>query len=219
MSIMQRLRAAARRIPCGTLLLAAVAIGLQFSPSMCGPLQYDRAAIQGGEWWRVITCHLTHTSFDHLVWDVGTLLLLGWLCELENRRRWAICVGLSAIGIPAAIWWLLPELQTYRGLSGIDSALFVLVAVNVLLRSLREESRTSAVVAGLLLTGFVAKTCYELATGVTLFVDSVTAGMTPIPLAHVVGAVVGLVVGTATWRALLAATALPLRVKRLSFKH
>jgi hypothetical protein len=43
--------------------------------------------------------------------------------------------------------------------------------------------------------GFAAKVAFEMVTGGTLFVDSTAAGMTPVPLAHIVGGLVGLACG------------------------
>jgi hypothetical protein len=45
--------------------------------------------------------------------------------------------------------------------------------------------------ASALLLGFVGKLGYEVATGQALFVDIQASGMVPVPLAHAVGAVVG----------------------------
>ncbi len=191
MTVLPHLRAAARRLPCVSLLLAGIAVGVQLCPSWQTWLQYDRAAIADGQLWRIVTCHLTHCSFDHLVWDVGVLLVLGCLCEMDDRRRWMRCVTLTVVLIPAALWVLMPALQTYRGLSGIDSALFVLLAASILKDSLATGRRFWAGATVVLLCGFVAKAAFEFLTAQTLFVDSAASGMVPIPLAHIVGGIVG----------------------------
>jgi hypothetical protein len=85
----------------------------------------------------------------------------------------------------------MPALDTYRGLSGIDSALFTLLATRVLHESIALKDRPQAILAGVILALFVAKTAYEWTTGATLFVDSAAANMLPIPLAHVMGGLVG----------------------------
>jgi hypothetical protein len=50
---------------------------------------------------------------------------------------------------------------------------------------------------GLAITAFAAKLLYETTTGATLFVNSPAAGFVPLPLVHLVGGCVGLVVGLA----------------------
>jgi hypothetical protein len=47
---------------------------------------------------------------------------------------------------------------------------------------------------GRVATGFIGKLGWELATGSTLFVYSVAANFTPLPLSHVVGGIVGVLV-------------------------
>ena len=34
-------------------------------------LQYDRAALAAGEWWRLVTAHLVHLGWDHLALNVA----------------------------------------------------------------------------------------------------------------------------------------------------
>ncbi len=154
-------------------------------------LQYDRAAIAEGQFWRVATCHLTHWSADHLFWDAVTFVALAAICWAESRRATLACLTVSAAAIPAAVWLLMPDMPTYRGLSGLDSALFALLAAMLIRRGAADRDWRPAALAGGLATAFALKTAFELVTGATMFVDSTAAAMVPIPLAHVVGAVVG----------------------------
>lgn len=196
MSIVGKAAAAVSRLPGCSLLLAGAAGVLWCFPRALDVLQYDRGALAAGQFWRVVTCHLTHCSFDHLLWDAGVLLLLGWLCEQRDRRQWLFCVFLSAVTIPWAIWTLVPELRTYRGLSGVDSALFVMIAVTILSENLAARRTLQASATALVIIGFVAKTAFEVVTAQTVFVDSTAAAMVPVPLAHIVGGIVGL---TSVW--------------------
>ena len=47
----------------------------------------------------------------------------------------------------------------------------------------------------MLLTGLIAKITYETITGQTIFVSNNHSGMVPVPLAHLVGGVVGTGIG------------------------
>jgi rhomboid family GlyGly-CTERM serine protease len=174
-------------LPSTSLLIVLAAALVQLSPELASLLQYDRAALAEGQWWRIATCHLTHWSLDHLFWDAAALLFLGACCELANRSAMLRCVAVAALAIPLAIAWLMPELRYYRGLSGLDSALFVLLAGNLLRDTLAARRRDGVAIACALLLAFAAKTAFECLTGQTLFVDSSSATMTPIPLAHVIG--------------------------------
>ena len=106
----------------------------------------------------------------------------------------------SGVVIALSLWCVAAQVAEYRGLSGIDSAVFAYVAI-ALARDARAANRYSLVgLVGLLLAGFGAKMVYELATGNTLFVDSDRGRFTPLPLVHLVGAAVGLVLAAINGR-------------------
>lgn len=161
-------------------------------PGMSQHLVFDRAAV-AAEPWRVLTGHFVHASLDHFAWDVGAFVVLCLLAESIGRWRCVVCVGASALLVPAVLVCALPGLTSYCGLSGIDSALFSLVAAALLRRSSGE--RAAGVLTALLSVLFVVKLGYECSTGATLFVDPVGIAPTPVPLAHVVGAAVGAACG------------------------
>lgn len=178
------------RLPA-SLLLALPALFFQI-PGWAGRLQLDFAAVSRGELWRWVTCHWTHWSLDHLVWDLGAFLLLAALCECRGGRRALLAaVASAALLIPAVLWISMPAMGSYRGLSGIDSALFVLAAVLVF----REEpgKRPLAVLA---VAAFLAKALYESAAGEALFTEP-AGSFVPAPLAHLAGGVCGLLAGAA----------------------
>jgi rhomboid family GlyGly-CTERM serine protease len=175
-----------------SLVLSCVTVGVALIPGAAEWLQFDRGAVAAGECWRIITGHFVHWNGDHLFWDLAVFALLGALCE--GRNRWQIVAVLAIAGllISAALWIFLPDCETYRGLSGIDSALFALVAANFL-RDQWQEKRWGCVIAiAALFVGLIAKIIFELVTGTTLFVNSPAAGFEPLPLVHIVGAAVGL---------------------------
>ena len=191
-------RAAARQGPIAALLLAGGTILLQLSPALAARLDYDRAAVVGGQWWRILTGHWVHWSGDQLFWNVACFAALGIAVEGLGRGRFLACVAASAVAISAALLWLRPELLVYRGLSGISSALVAMLAVALLREKLESrEWRWLAAVAVLSL-GFLAKTSFELVTGATLFVDSAAVGAPPVPLAHIAGGALGMVFGFAS---------------------
>lgn len=180
-------------LPFVTLLLSMAAGMFWLMPHAASRLEYERTAIAAGEWWRIFTCHWTHFSADHLLWDVGAFALLGAICERRSRAVLVRCVVVSAISISAAVWVFLPHLRSYRGLSGIDSALLVMMAINLLRCHGRSSGRRAmAAVVGAVLVLFIGKIAVEFMSDMTLFVDSAAAGMVPVPLAHLAGAGAGL---------------------------
>ncbi|MEO7412333.1 MAG: rhombosortase [Opitutaceae bacterium] len=174
------------RLPFITLTLAAAAIAIHLVPGLPGHLEFDRVAIGHGEIWRWLTGHLTHFESNHLTWDLGVLLLLGSTAERESHRRFVRTVLWSAAAISAAVWWWQPHLQHYRGLSGVDSALFGLVAGALL----RRGNVFNAFVGTAALLGIGGKSVFEIATGATVFAAG--TAYVPVPLAHLIGLAVGL---------------------------
>ena len=156
-----------------TLSLTLLAIAAALLPGSALELQ------RGGAPWRIVTCHFTHFTFEQLAWDALVLLALGIACE--KRAGFRATLLASAIVVPLAVLAFAPDVSTYRGLSGIDSALFALL--------LMSEWRRSWPIA----VAFVAKIVIEMTTGSTLFVSG--AAFAPVPIAHVAGAVCGVV----TW--------------------
>ena len=180
-----------------TIVLALISLAVSRSPAAMTWLEFDRVAVTTGQWWRLLSGHLTHWNGEHVLWDAGVFLALGVLCERIDRRRFAACFLGSALVIPAVVWFASPEILVYRGLSGIDSAMFILVAVTVLRTQWASRDWLWVLLAAGLLIAFVVKTGFEQATGGTLFVNSAAAGFIVIPAAHTAGAAVGAIVGLA----------------------
>lgn len=148
---------------------------------------FDRAAISRGEWWRWITGHLVHSSSTHALWDIAALGLICWLmersagqcCRVRVKMGLAAATGMLAVNV--CLWWCLPQLDRYCGLSGMLNCLFV-VALAGLWRERRHPLIASVALA------FPLKLALDIATGQSLFVAMQWAS---VPEAHVAGAVGG----------------------------
>jgi len=177
--------AAATRTGGASLLLTVFAMIIPLAGQRTVTLlQFDRAAIGAGEIYRLVTSHWTHWSGDHLLWDVATFLILGIACERRDRARMLATTLLAALVMPAGLLILQPTLQIYRGLSGLDSALFALLCVLIA----RERSVAWMAIP---IAAFFIKTMIELSTQSAIFVDTASAHFTPVPLAHLFGAGIG----------------------------
>ena len=188
----------ARRIPCASLLLSMAAAFIFLCPSLGAHLEYNRAAIAAGEIWRLFSGHWVHYGFDHFFWDVLAFGFLAAACERRSRPRLFMCVTASALAISLSVWFGMSGMNAYRGLSGIDSALLVLLFMELWSEARCSGQPTQIVIPAACLIAFVCKVSYELATGDTIFVKSLGSGMVGVPLAHVAGAAVGFLVGLAT---------------------
>jgi rhomboid family GlyGly-CTERM serine protease len=154
------------------------------------------------EAWRYLTCHWVHWNGDHLLWSAGAFLVLSVATEDISRRLYGVCVLISAMVISIGLRFASPEVATYGGLSGIDSALFGLLAVSIIRESISARRWTGAILVGLFSAGFAAKIGFEMTTGGAVFV-SATSAMVPVPLAHILGAATGSIIGLAHNRSAL----------------
>ncbi|NOY42897.1 MAG: rhombosortase [Planctomycetes bacterium] len=179
-----------RRVPV-TSSIAVAAIIVAVFPSLANLLQYDRAAIEGGEFWRLATCYLTHWNADHLTWDLLMFLVLGGACEIRNPLRMRTSLLAGIVAVSALVYLAFPDITTYRGLSGLDTAMFTLLATGLLCEAWRERNTLQTLATGGLLLALSAKTVYEAVTGQTLFVDQQAADFVPLVYDHIAGAAVG----------------------------
>lgn len=185
----------ARRIPRASLLLSTAAAFIFLLPSLAAQLQYDRVAIAAGEIWRLVSGHWVHYSFDHFFWDVLAFGFLGLACERRSRSRFLACVIASAFAISLSVWFCLPGMRVYGGLSGVDSALFALLVVELWNEGIRARNLGQVTMAAACLAAFLFKISFELLTGNNVFVQNLESGTVGVPLAHIAGVTIGLLVG------------------------
>ena len=189
-------------LPIRTLCLGAATVVVAALPGVSESLQLEAGLTAVLEPWRLLTGHFAHWSVDHLVWDLLVFVVLASVWEREAAAAWGesakepwLCVVVAALLISFAVLLVPTTPMPYRGLSGIDSALFVALALRFFGRARQAGRKGLALALAALLGLFVAKVGYEAATGLTLFVDSAAAGFQPVPLAHLVGGAVGCAFG------------------------
>jgi rhomboid family GlyGly-CTERM serine protease len=181
------------RIPV-TLTIGLMAIVIASVPSAGEMLQFHRAEIAAGEIWRLASGHLTHWNVEHVQWDLLMFVVLGAACERRNPRRMWFCLIAAATSVSILIFCLFPSIEAYRGLSGIDTALFMLLAIDLMRDRQRQQSGMFGIVICGLLVGFVAKTAYEAITGHAFFVDHNSAGFRLLVWDHIAASVVGVII-------------------------
>lgn len=133
----------------------------------------------------LVTCHLLHWSVQHFVWDALAFVALGAACAKRDLAATVITLAAAIFVIPLAVTAFAPEVAVYRGLSGLDSALFALLLVQV-------RSR----LAWFCGVAFLGKIAFEVMTGAALFASNMGEGVVAVPVAHVAGALVGTITAT-----------------------
>jgi len=198
-SIRQRL---APWVPALVLSTAAVALG--FGEEAARDLfRYERVGLQAGELWRLVTAHLVHLGWGHLLLNLAGLLLTRLLLDDALRTvDWFAASLAAALAIDAGLYFIAVGIDWYVGLSGVLHGLLAAGAV-ALLRPDRElvPERGDAAAAGiapprdatlgaLLAAGLVAKLLWEQAVGPLPTSESASGGPVVVA-AHLYGAAGG----------------------------
>jgi rhomboid family GlyGly-CTERM serine protease len=96
-------------------------------PQLSQVLQYDRAAVAAGEWWRLLSDNFVHLGYWHLLFNVLSLALLVLLCpERLSPMEWLRRLVVVGIGMSVCLYFFVPSVNTYVGLSGLIYGLFAL---------------------------------------------------------------------------------------------
>ncbi len=174
----------------GAAALVASALALGASP-WAEPLFASRSGLGAGELWRLLTGSLVHGTAGHLARDVSIFVLVGSMLEPRLGRAYPLLL-LPALALPPVVVLLHhPELEHYAGLSAvIQTQLFALVVWE--LRSGRRATWVPLLGAAIL-----GKQVYEAATGTLLFPMDLGPNGHAVPVAHLAGAIVGLLGGVA----------------------
>jgi rhomboid family GlyGly-CTERM serine protease len=166
-------------------VLAALLVALFVAgPDVLAVLRYERAAVLGGEAWRLVTAHLVHFDLAHLAWNLAGLALVWFLfAQSFTPRGWLIILIASTVAIDLGFLCVERRLEWYVGFSGV---LHGCMAAGLVAWLRTERDALTALVAAL----FAAKLAWEHAVGPLPF----TAGTMTLPVvyqAHTYGAIGG----------------------------
>ena len=149
--------------------------------------ELTRATSLGSQLFQIYSAHFCHFSVSHFFWDTFAFVLLTAFIEQKERNKILILIALSP-SMSLYFWVFSAELYSYRGLSGIDSGLMGILCVVYLKRGGKD-----AVIGLGLLFLFLLKNGIEMYCSEALFVQE--AGFVNMPEMHLLGFLLGLVVG------------------------
>ena len=175
-------------------MLALALAVIQAIPDASAWLRYDRAGVEQGELWRILTANFIHLGWGHLVLNAAGLLAIAWLfAEDYSLGEWIVVLLVCSVVTSLGLYLLNPEIHWCVGMSGALHGLFVAGAVALLF----DEPRLGV---GLLL-GVAVKIAYEQFAGAMPFSEGIVGGAV-VTDAHLWGALGGLAaaLGVRLWR-------------------
>lgn len=143
--------------------------------------RYERNAIEGGEYWRLLSGHLVHLGLGHLWPNLAALAIIGLLFEDVFRSAdWLRIGAASAAAIDLGLYVLEPNVEWYVGLSGVLHGYVAAGAIALLAR----REKLGAVLA----IAVAAKLIFEQVAGPVPF-TAASVGGPVVVAAHLYGVV------------------------------
>lgn len=149
--------------------------------------EWSSTAIQGGEFWRLLTGHWVHLGLNHLLLNLAGLMVTGLLFTRHPPLpMWISYLIIAQLAISSGLFLVAPELAWYRGFSGSLHGLLVFTA----LYNLRMDTRWSLIVLVFILLKLAMENFLYPPVG-----ENPLIGGHVIVQSHWLGALTGLIAG------------------------
>jgi rhomboid family GlyGly-CTERM serine protease len=162
-----------------------------FEDNVINALVYERHSIAQYELWRLITGHFFHSNINHLLLNIGGVLLI-WSLHGQHYKtlEYAVFFTFSALFTGLCLYFLSPDIKSYVGLSGVLHGIFVWGVIY--------DIRKKISGAWVLLLGVIGKLLYEQMYGAEEAIKTLIEAPVAID-AHLWGAISGLLFALLLW--------------------
>lgn len=145
---------------------------------------FDRAQIESGSYWSLLSGHFVHSDVQHLIWNLVALVLLGAVIERRSVTIFWTSLLFSIGVVDVGLYWAMPWLNQYCGLSAVLNTLWV-VALGLIWRETRSWIVPLLGLAGL------CKLTVEMSNHTAIFTDT---AWPPLAESHLAGQIAGLLI-------------------------
>ena len=116
-------------------------------------LRFERDAIVGGDFYRLLTAHFVHLNWVHALMNIAAAVI-GWVLFRDSlsNLQWILSIAVCGLVI-SLLLFTVPQLHWYVGFSGIVHGL--------MLQGLVFEKRLRLVEKSVVITALLAKVAYE----------------------------------------------------------
>jgi rhomboid family GlyGly-CTERM serine protease len=148
--------------------------------------RFSRELVAQGDVWLLFSGHIVHMNWSHWWLNMAGLAIVAFFFSSHaSFRQWAVVILISACVINAGLWWWMPDIHYYVGLSGVLHGLFLYGA----LREIRFYPASGYVLTAVL----IAKLSWEFFNGALPGSEEMAGGRV-LTEAHLLGAIGGVLV-------------------------
>lgn len=153
--------------------------------------RFNRGLVEQGHVWLLFSGHIMHLNWSHWALNMAGLGIVAFFFSPHaSFKQWLAVIVASACVINIGIWFFLPGINSYVGLSGILHGLFLYGALR--------EIRFYPVSGYVLTTVLIAKLLWEFFHGALPGSEQMTGGRV-LTEAHLLGAIGGILVWSVEW--------------------
>ena len=153
--------------------------------------RFNRELVEQGHVWLLFSGHIMHLNWSHWALNMAGLGIVAFFFSPHaSFKQWLTVIVVSACVINVGIWFYLPEIRSYVGLSGILHGLFLYGALR--------EIRFYPLSGYVLTTVLIAKLLWESFHGALPGSEQMTGGHV-LTEAHLLGAIGGILVWSVEW--------------------
>ena len=148
--------------------------------------RFNRGLVEQGNVWLLFSGHIVHLNWSHWLLNMAGLAIVAFFFSSHaSFSQWFLVIVVSSTVISAGLWWGMPDIRFYVGLSGVLHGLFLYGA----LREIRFYPTSGYV----LLAVLIAKLVWEFFNGALPGSEDMAGGRV-LTEAHLLGAIGGVVV-------------------------
>jgi rhomboid family GlyGly-CTERM serine protease len=148
--------------------------------------RFNRTLVEQGDVWLLFSGHIVHLNWSHWALNMAGLAIVAFFFSAHaSFKQWLTVIFVAACMINIGLWWWMPEIRSYVGLSGVLHGLFLYGA----LREIRFYPTSGYVLSCVL----IAKLLWEFFYGALPGSEDMTGGRV-LTEAHLLGAIGGILV-------------------------